>query len=149
MTKDTIRTDNPQIMPFNPARVVRVYTASKTRHAEMLKGLRGREGVHFTARWPLICNLASESTTPTQQWMDDNFDDIIRSQVVLVYAEEGEHLKWGIGEVGYAIAHGKEIWLIGDHPDYEPWKHYKRLVHHASEIEEALEKIRKKFCGWD
>lgn len=148
MTSQAMRVEEPQILPFNPNAIARVYIASKIRHAEMLKSL-SMDCIHFTARWPLVCNLTQYANRPTVQWMDDNFHDIARSHAVLVYVENGEHLKGGLVEVGYALAHDKQIFLVNPHhEDYSHWKGYRSLISLHGDIPSALHAIRKRFCSW-
>lgn len=113
-----------------------VYIASKRRHAEKLKALRP-DGLHFISRWLDTGNLASNAAKPASHWQRENYTDIRAAEVVLVYAEKGEHLVNALQEVGYAIAWGKPIYCCGSvdpsagpgesqvymSQDYEPWSH--------------------------
>lgn len=128
-------------------RQIRVYTASKLKHAEMLRGL-ARDGFHFTARWPWLVNLPAWEAVPASQWQQDNFDDISRSEALLVYVEFGEHLKGGLVEVGVALAYKIPIWVVGEHTDYSKWRHHPG-VHRAGTIDAALAGIRRSLGNKD
>ena len=124
---------------------IRVYTASKLRHAEMFRDLRHKvDGVYFTARWPVTIQLASEAAKSSAQMQQDNFDDISRSHAVIVYVEKGEHLKGGLVEVGYAIAHGKMVYVVGQHEDYSKWQFHPN-VRRCGTVEQALADIKVTF----
>lgn len=133
---------------------IKVYTASKIRHAGLLRDLRSKHvRIHFTARWIVTAPLSSEASRPAAQWLHDNFDDITRSHYVLSYIEHGEQLKTALGEIFYGLAHGLHVWLVtgkpvnatdemfGDHPDYQPWAMGSRLIHRAYSNEQALNEI--------
>lgn len=140
-TREKIHTETVQ-QTQSPANVwVTCYTASKLIHATKLLGLRDQwPKIHFTARWPVVRDISSEQSRPAAHWLMDNVDDIIRSQVVLVYVEKDDHLKGGLVEVGIAWAHGKQIYLVGDHEDYSKWKFLPR-VHRCKDLEDACRRI--------
>ena len=122
-------------------REIRVYTASKLRHAELFRDLRyATDGVYFTARWPVTVQLASEAAKPASQMQQDNFSDIAASDAMLVYVEKGEHLKGGLVEVGFALAYSKPVFVVGQHEDYSKWQ-FHPSVRRSPTIEQALKDI--------
>lgn len=139
------------VQEYTPPAEARVYVVSKRKHAARLLHLRKEfPGVYFTARWPLSVLQGSEELRPASQYMEDNFDDIQRSGYVLAYVEDGEHLKHGLTELGYATAWGKQIWLVGwkqeegsveIHEDFAKLRLYKKLVHVAKDLPTALTEI--------
>lgn len=125
---------------------IRIFTASKMRHAEQMRDLREKyPDIYFTARWPVTAPLASEAQRPVYQWMGDAFSDILNSDVVMLYAEKGKHLKTALVHVGYAIAAGKPIYVIGEHESYAEWQFYEGVVYRAPTIDRAIRNIRTKF----
>lgn len=144
-------------------RQIKVYTASKIRHAATLLGLRAtHDGFHLNARWLDTGNLASNSAKPVSHWLEENFDDIRAADYVLVYAEAGEHLKTALVEVGFALAYGKPVYVVGKtdgavsenpeamlggHPDFAPWCMYSQLIHRMPTLQAALDHMREKETG--
>ena len=125
-------------------RQIKVAIASKLRHADFLRKQR-LDGFHFNSRWLDTGNLASNAAKPVTHWLRENLDDIEASDMLIGYAEEGEHLKTAIGEIFHAMAHGKPVWLIGDHQDYEPWGHFYPHIRRARSFEQALSEARQMF----
>lgn len=119
-------------------RQIKIYTASKLRHADFIKSQR-MDGFHFCARWLDYVN----DRTPVSHWMDNNFTDIRSSDAVLIYGEEADHLKTALVDAGYAIACGKPVYVIGAHPDYHPWCYFVPYVKRAATFEQALKEIRQ------
>lgn len=60
--------------------------------------------------------------------------------MVLVYAEEGEHLRGALVEAGMAIALGKTVLVIGDHPDFGTWQHHPKVIH-AADLDQARTRL--------
>lgn len=110
--------------------MIRVYTASKLQHRQRWKSLRSQwPGVTFTARWPDFEKDKPDSNEEARNnWLKDE-EDVRRADVVLVYAEEGEHLRGALVEAGMAIALGKTVLVVGDHPDFGTWQHHPKVIH--------------------
>lgn len=110
--------------------MIRVYTASKLQHWLKWKELRAEwPEFKFTARWPDV-DIASIPGTPEQcaaHWLDDE-KDVRSADVVLVYAEDGEHLRGALIEAGMAIALGKQVIVVGNHPDFGTWQHHPNVT---------------------
>lgn len=139
-----------------PLHQIKIYVASKLRHADKIKKLvLVADGFHLCSRWIDTGNLAMNSSKPVSHWQEENFDDIKSADYVLLYGEEGEHLKGALVEIGYALAYGKRVWVVcqagrgGEddvlfsHPDYEPWSHYSQLVRRAPSFEQAFDEIKQ------
>lgn len=75
-------------------------------------------------------------------WLEENFDDIRACDYLIVYAEEGENLKTAIGEAFYGIAHGKPVFVIGEHKDYMPWCFYSPQIKRSPNFPAALDAIQ-------
>lgn len=59
---------------------------------------------------------------------------------MLVYAEEGEHLRGALVEAGMAIALGKIVLVIGSHPDFGTWQHHPNVMH-AADLDHARARL--------
>lgn len=73
-------------------------------------------------------------------WLEDQ-QDVKCADAVLVYAEEGEHLRGALVEAGMAIAFTIPVIVVGEHPDYGTWQYHPR-VERAKNIEEAGEMLK-------
>jgi nucleoside 2-deoxyribosyltransferase len=137
---------------------IRVYIASKLNHAEKFQKLSQTwENIYMTAGWVNYHAMVraipagAQFGKPAMHWQQDNFDDIIRSHCVLAYVERGEHMKGGLVEIGFALAHGKKVFLCtdadeGQHPDFSAWQMGSSLVSRPRTIQRAIEEIKK--FGW-
>lgn len=123
---------------------VKVAIASKLRHASKFVELRRAEqgNVYITSRWPIAAGMGSEALRPTHDWLSDNFADIERCDFLLVYVEDGEHLKGGLIEVGYAVAHGKRVFLAGQHEDYSHYQHDRTRFERCHSIQDAVDRMK-------
>lgn len=119
--------------------MLRVYTASKLKHAAMWRELcKTTPHVYFHARWlkHVAMGTPDEPEHAGAFWLQDE-QDVRDADVVLVYAEPGEHLRGALVEAGIAIACGIPVIVIGDHNDYGTWQ-YHPGVSCAMSIDEAL-----------
>jgi nucleoside 2-deoxyribosyltransferase len=119
---------------------IKIYFASKRRHAEKLAGYRINQ-IHICARWIETANLGMNKSKPAAHWMEENFIDIQASDYVLVYAEEADTLETALVEVGWAMAFSKPVIVIGDHDSYKPWRANFKRVSFQPTIEDALNAI--------
>lgn len=109
----SIHAATPNALARSPDRWVSCYVAGKNRHAPMLSAIRKDwPTIRFAARWPLIASMPSEANRPARHWQDDNLADMMTSEVMVVYAEPGDHLSNAIFEAGIAWQMGKRIWLV-------------------------------------
>lgn len=118
-------------MPF-----LRVYPASKTIHAQKWRDLQDEwKNIHFTARWIRQVTLDQGDILQTEAsvkyarrcWIEDE-EDIRGSDYLMLYAEEGEHLRGGLVEAGIAIAAKIPVIVIGKHSDYGSWHHHPNVI---------------------
>lgn len=94
--------------------MIRVYPSSKVKHALMWRELQNTvPHVFFNARWPHRAKKESELNHDDFRdlWMECK-EDIMDSDAVLVYAEDGEVLKGALVEVGIAIANDIPVILV-------------------------------------
>jgi nucleoside 2-deoxyribosyltransferase len=123
--------------------LIRVYTATKLRHRQRWKSLRSHgRGITFTARWPdLEKDQPSSDDEARSNWLKDE-EDVRKADVVIVYAEDGDHLRGALIEAGMAIALGKTVMVVGEHPDFGTWRHHPRVVH-ASDLDHARSRLNE------
>ena len=129
--------------------MIKVYFASKLSHAPLHERLRNEwSDVHFVSRWWLYVDKIEDAAHEAEKFWEDDLADIDRADVVLVYARPEDRLRGALVEVGYAIARGKMVLLVGDHPDYGTWQHHSS-VERVVNLEDAharltvLEDMRK------
>jgi len=106
--------------------MLRVYTASKLKHADKWRALCG-DNLHIQchARWLKHCAIGTPDTPEhaVEFWMQDE-QDVKDADAVLVFAEGEDHLRGALVEAGMAIAYGVPVIVVGDHPDYGTWQHH-------------------------
>jgi hypothetical protein len=106
--------------------MIKVYTASKLDQAQRWKDLALEwTEVKFTARWV----SQHVGSTPDHEcfakvFWEHDAEDVFASDVVLVFAESHEHLRGALVEAGMAIAFGREVIVVGSHPDYGTWQYH-------------------------
>lgn len=112
-------------MPF-----LRVYFASKTSHAQKWRDFDLKSPVlKVTGRWIKrviiddgdLLKRGHGREMSARCWIEDQ-QDIQCSDYLVLYAEEGEHLRGGLVEAGIAIEYGIPVICIGSHPDYGSWQ---------------------------
>lgn len=130
-------------MPF-----LRMYFASKTIHAERWRQIDlTSPHIKVTSRWikQVILDegdIIHKSRDIGRQgadirdfaarcWMEDQ-QDVENSDFVVLYAEEGEHLRGGLVEAGMAISTGIPVICIGTHPDYGSWQWHPMVMRQPS-----------------
>jgi nucleoside 2-deoxyribosyltransferase len=118
--------------------MIKVYTASKLKHAPLWKQLKEEWiEIEFVARWPFfhVGNIPDTSYYAKVFWKQD-LEDVQLSDIVLVYAEEGDKLRGALVEAGMAIALGKEVIVVGESPDYGTWTWHSN-VYRVSDLTDA------------
>lgn len=92
---------------------IKTYISAKLGHASMLAALQP-DGFHINARWIEMADAGRKRMKPISHWQQENFDDIVAAHVFILYVEPSDQLKGSIFEAGYAVAHGKKIWIVGN-----------------------------------
>ena len=119
--------------------MIRVYTASKLKHARYWRELcETTHHVQFHARW-LKHNRIGTPDTPEHAslfWLEDE-QDVRDADAVLVYAEGDDHLRGALVEAGMAIAYGVPVIVVGTHPDYGTWQNHPGVIR-AKDIHDAM-----------
>ena len=131
--------------------MIKVYIASKLSYAFMFQGLREewrRRGIDLHARWFDQASLEHVEHKLTTHdfhvfWLVDE-EDVRQSDAVILYAETGDKLRGALVEVGMAIALGKLVIVIGDHPDYGTWQHHP-VVTRADSLDHAFTMLQRRF----
>lgn len=103
---------------------LRIYTASKLKHAEWWRELRRTwDEFDWVARWPVdhCGNIPDTDTFARWFWMQD-VEDVARCDVLVLFAEGDDHLRGGLVEAGVAIALHKTVIVVGQHKDYGTWQ---------------------------
>ena len=117
---------------------IKVYTASKLSEAGRWRDLKDAwPEVDFVARWPFK-HVGAVPDTPTfaKVFWDHDLQDVEKSDVVLIYGAPADKLRGALVEVGMALAMGKEVIAVGDHPDYSTWQYHRR-VHRVDDLSQA------------
>lgn len=118
---------------------LRVYTASKLAEAPLWRSLREAwPEVEFTARWPVVhVGVTPDAACFAKVFWDQDLEDVGKADVVLVYTpSRADKLRGALVEVGMGLALGKEVIVVGEHPDYGTWQHH-RNCHVVSGLDEA------------
>ncbi|AEG53145.1 nucleoside 2-deoxyribosyltransferase [Sinorhizobium meliloti] len=126
---------------------LRIYTASKLRHAEWWRQLR-QEWPEFdwVSRWPVehCGNIPDSDTFARWFWMQD-IEDVSRCDVCVVFADGNDHLRGALVEAGAAIALHKTVIVVGAHEDYGTWQWHSsvRRVKDFDELRVTLNLLAK------
>lgn len=123
--------------------MLRVYTASKLKHAAMWRGIcAGTPHVQFHARWLKHSAIGTPDTAEhaADFWMQDE-QDVKHADAVLVFAGTGEHLRGALVEAGMAIAYGVPVIVIGQSDDYGTWQHHPGVTK-AMDMDDAMSILR-------
>jgi hypothetical protein len=89
---------------------MRIYTVSKTMHADKWHALRSEYDV--TASW--IDEAAKGRSVDYSKLAARCITDIRSADFLLLYCESGELLKGALIEAGIALAFGKEVRCVGE-----------------------------------
>lgn len=126
---------------------LRIYTASKLKHADTWRKLRSDwPEFDWVARWPTdhCGNIPDTDTFARWFWMQD-MEDVARCDVVVVFAEGDDHLRGALVEAGATIALHKTVIVVGEHPDYGTWQWHSsvRRVRDMAELRVTLDLLAK------
>ena len=130
--------------------MIRIYVASKIKHAEMFRVFRrdwAVDGIDIQARWLDHAKEEIDGTTGPEdfkiEWLVDE-EDVINAKAMIIYAEPNDKLRGALVEAGIGIASGIFVIVVGEHLDYGTWQHHP-LVHHAKTLRHAREMILRRF----
>lgn len=100
-----------------------IYTASKIDHASRWLELRMLwPEFDFLARWPDAIGKTEETPENAARFWREDLEDVLASDVVMVYGEPGETLRGALVEAGMGLARGKRLLLVGDSPSFGTWQ---------------------------
>lgn len=129
---------------------IRVYIASKLRHAARFRAMREHWsacGIDLHARWfdQAEIELASEPTPEDFHifWLVDE-EDVKSSDAVVIFGEADDKLRGALVEAGIAIGAGILTIVVGDSEDFGSWQHHPHVVRAAS-LEYAKTLILRRF----
>ena len=123
--------------------MIRIYGASKLDKVPLWTRLRLEwEAVHFVMRWPWEHVGVIEDTPQEARkfWVED-LEDVMKAQLVMVYGEPQDKLRGALVEAGMAIATGRKVLVVGEHPDYGTWQ-YHPSVYQACNLDAAYGLLR-------
>jgi len=115
-----------------------VYGASMLVHAPLWKQLTlDWPEIRWTARWPAlhIGNTPDHQVFASVFWEHD-LEDVMRSDAVMVYSEPEDKLRGALVEAGMALACGRRVVVVGEHPDYSTWQ-FHPLVSRVPDLDHA------------
>jgi hypothetical protein len=114
---------------------MKIYTASKTTHADKWRALRREHEV--TASW---IDEAGKGQPPDFSELSARcVTDIQSADILLLYCEPGELLKGALVEAGIALAFGKQVRCVGDCASLSPVFKAHPLWRHFTTVQEALD----------
>lgn len=118
--------------------MIRVYTASQTRHYETWIRLWSEwTEVQFTSSWPFMFSAGvPESPENASRFWYKDLQEVKGSDVVLVYAEPRDTLRGALIEAGCALGLGKRVICVGENPGFGTWQ-YHPSVFQVVDLEEA------------
>lgn len=119
----------------------KVYFASKLAKGPLWRGLK-EPGIFAHARWLRHNKVGTpdEAEFASEFWLEDH-EDVRDADAVVVYAEEGEHLRGALVEAGIALALGVPVYVVGPHPDYGTWQYHPGVIR-VDILRQAFELIR-------
>lgn len=106
--------------------MLRVYTASKLKHAPMWRSLCATTPyMQAHARWLKHSAMGTPDTPDhaAEFWLQDE-QDVRDADAVLVLAEGDDHLRGALVEAGMAIAYDVPVIVVGKHADYGTWQYH-------------------------
>lgn len=131
-----------------PHRLPKVYVASKVAQASMWRKLREEwsPSIAINSRWiDHIDNAGKPLRFDSNVFWREDFEDISDATYLICYGTAGEHLRGALVETGFALALGRTVCVIGDHPDYGTWQDAGDVIKVAT-LQEAFEYIND---NWD
>lgn len=122
---------------------LRVYTASCLRHADGWKYMANdNQEIEWVARWPTEhCSNVPDNSAFARWFWSQDFEDVARADVVLVFAEGNDNLRGALVEAGIGIALHKRIIVVGEHVSYGTWQYHPSVVR-VKDLPDALETLR-------
>ena len=114
-----------------------IYTASKTKHAQLWRDLRDSGFVNVISTWIDEAGVG-ETSDFSDLWRRCVFE-ASTADALLLYRKEGEVLKGALVEAGCALAKGKRVYCVGDVLGYSFTNHPNAIC--CESIHEAVDRI--------
>jgi nucleoside 2-deoxyribosyltransferase len=123
--KSTIKIENAKA-----AHLPKVYTASKVDMADFWKRLRAEfDGkIAIISTWIDMIGVVPDDSSNAEEFWRIDMREVECCDYLIVYGEEGKHLRGALVEVGAAIAGGKTVICVGSHPDYGTWQYHPSVI---------------------
>lgn len=118
---------------------IKIYTASKTRHASIWIQLR-KTGLNIISTW-----LNEFETGVGMNLKELAIQSIIEptiADVTILYCEPEDYLSFALIEVGAALAHGRKIVVVGEGPSLSKLMAQHPNIYHVETIEDAVVFVR-------
>lgn len=130
---------------------MKIYFASKLSHAKYFKRIRDEwavDGIDINSRWLDQATLELDGPQLSSHdfhifWLVDE-EDVRQADALILYAEPADKLRGALIEAGFAIALGKLVIVIGDHPDFGTWQHHP-MVTRADTLDHARMMLLRRF----
>lgn len=114
---------------------LKVYTASKLSHGPLWRRLRDEwPEIEIVARWPFLHvtddgepGWPSDCAAHGSVFWKHDFEDVDRSDVVLVYGDTEDVLRGALVEAGMGIALDKIVIVVGHLPSYGTWQYHSAV----------------------
>ena len=104
---------------------MKIYFASKIKHAKKWRDFAlDNPTVHMVSRWPYLEHFTPDTEEYARNFWEADFLDIKSCDALVVYGEEGDHLRGALVEVGFALAHNKPVYVVDEHDDYGTWQYH-------------------------
>ena len=122
---------------------IRVYTASCMKHSGYWREIAASvPDIEWVARWPTEhCGNIPDSETFAKWFWQQDFEDVSRADVVLVFAEQSDNLRGALVEAGIGIALHKRVMVVGKHHSYGTWQYHPAVVR-VDNMDQAIETLR-------
>ena len=120
--------------------MVRVYGASLTKHAQMWIDWAEKhsEVVTLQSRWQAkFVAGATETPQDAREFWKEDEHDVEASDILIVYAADGDILRGALVEAGMAIALGTSVYIIGKSESYGTWQYHPSVTRIGSLTEFA------------
>ncbi len=118
-----------------------VYTASKTRHANIWRKLRDNGILNIIATW-INVDENDRNFDWEKLWIDCASESAA-ADITLVYLEDGDTLRGAYVEMGIAIASGRTVFLVNPHGENVTDARHHPLVSEFRYLTDAIAAIRR------
>lgn len=103
---------------------LKVYVASKLRHADLFKSIavRWKPEIDIISSWISLVETIPDTSAFAQRFWQIDVNEVKESDAVLLYAEEKDHLRGALVEVGVALGQNIPVVVVGTHHDCGTWR---------------------------